>query len=247
MREEIAALVELHQGLDRQGPGSSDFSRQILASLPALRESPRIADLGCGAGAGSLVLAEWFDVPIRAVDSCRVFLDRLEARAAERGLSSRIKVHEADMGTLDWPAHSLDLIWSEGAAYNLTFPGALSAWRPLLVAGGLAVISELSWFAENPTVEARTFWGTGYPTLAGEQQNCDHAVKAGFEVLSTRRLPSDSWWEFYYGPLLECVEVLRPTANPLMQRVIQDTEAEIDLFRRCSDDFGYTFYVLRAC
>jgi serine/threonine-protein kinase HipA len=247
MCEERAALVELHQGLDRQGPGSSDFSRQILASLPALRELPRIADLGCGAGAGSLLLAEWFGVPIRAVDSCRVFLDQLEARAAEQGLSSHIQVHEADMGALYWPARSLDLIWSEGAAYNLTFPGALNAWRPLLAAGGLAVISELSWFAENPTVESRRFWEAGYPTLASEQQNCDYAVKADFEVLSTCRLPSASWWEFYYGPLLERIAVLRPKASPVMKQVIQDTEAEMDLFRRCSDEFGYTFYVLRAC
>ncbi len=246
MNEEIAALIELHHGLDRQGPGSREFSRQMLASLPTLREAPRIADLGCGAGEGSLVLAEWFDVPVKAVDLCRVFLDQLEARAAEQGLTPLIQVLEADMGALEWPEHSLDLIWSEGAAYNLTFPGALKTWHPLLVPGGLAIISELSWFCDRPPEEARVFWNAVYPTLANERENCRHAADAGFEVLATRRLPEEVWWEFYYGPLLTRIEVLRPTANPQMQQVIQDTEAEIDLFRRCGTEYGYTFYVLRA-
>ena len=246
MNEEIAALIELHHGLERQGPGDREFSRQILASLPTLRDAPRIADLGCGAGAGSLVLAEWFDAPVKAVDLCRVFLDQLEARASEQGLTPLIQTVEADMGTLDWPAQSLDLIWSEGAAYNLTFPGALKTWRPLLVPGGLAVVSELSWFCDRPPEEARLFWNAAYPSLANEQENGRHAIDAGFEVLTTRRLPEEAWWEFYYEPLLARIEALRPTASPQLQQVIQDTEAEIDLFRRWGTEYGYTFYVLRA-
>lgn len=247
MNEEIAALIELHQGLDRQGPGSTEFSRQILASLPTLREAPRIADLGCGSGVASLLLAEWFDAPVKAVDLSRLFLDQLEARAAERRLTRLVQVQEANIGALDWPAQSLDLIWSEGAAYNLTFPGALNAWHPLLALDGLAVLSELSWFCDHPPEEARIFWNAAYPTLANEQENCTHATNAGFEVLATRRLPEEAWWEFYYGPLLARIESLRPTASPLMERIIQDTEAEIGLFRRCGTEYGYTFYVLRAC
>ncbi len=246
MNEEIAALIELHRGLERQGPGDHDFSRQVLASLPNLPEAPRIADFGCGAGAGSLLLAEWFNVRVKAVDLSRVFLDQLEALATERGLAHLIQTLEADMGALDWPAQSLDLIWSEGAAYNLTFPGALKTWRPFLAPGGLAVVSELSWFCDRPPEEARTFWNVAYPALANEQENCRHAAESGFEVLATRRLPSEYWWKYYYGPLLVRMNTLRPTASPIMGQVIQETEVEMDLFRRFSTEYGYTFYVLRA-
>lgn len=34
--------------------------------------------------------------------------------------------------------------------------------------------------------------------------------------------------------------------SPAMQQVIAETRLEIDLFRRHSDAYGYTFYVLRA-
>ncbi|MBL7648306.1 MAG: class I SAM-dependent methyltransferase [Candidatus Hydrogenedentes bacterium] len=246
MNEEIAALIELHRGLERLGPGSREFSLQILASLPTLREAPRIADLGCGAGAATLLLAEWFNVPVKAVDLSGVFLQHLDARAAELGLTPMIQTFHADMGALNWPEQSLDLLWSEGAAYNLTFPGALNAWRPLLTPGGLAVVSELSWFSDNPPEEARDFWAAAYPTLAGEQANTRHAREANFEVLATRRLPTACWWEFYYGPLLERVEALRAQADPVMSQVIHDTEVEIDLFRRYAAEYGYTFYILRA-
>ena len=245
MNEEIAALIALHAGLERQGPGDPEFSRRILAGLPTLLESPRIADLGSGAGEGSLLLAEWFGTTVTAVDLSRTFLDQLELRAKKAGLLHLIQTLEADMGQLDWPDASIDLLWSEGAAYNLTFPGALRAWHSLLSRGGLAIISELSWFNENPAAPAREFWAAAYPTLATEAENAQHARDAGFDVISMERLPDEAWWTHYYGPLQNRMETLRATADPVMAQVIRDTDVEIDLFRNHSSDYGYTFYVLR--
>ena len=48
----IEALIRLHSGLERQGPGDSDFSDFIIKQIPELPPNPRIADIGCGAGAG---------------------------------------------------------------------------------------------------------------------------------------------------------------------------------------------------
>ncbi|WAS98265.1 methyltransferase domain-containing protein [Nannocystis punicea] len=244
--ELLAALIELHRGLERMGPGDPAFSREILAGLPGLPEAPRIADLGCGAGAGALLLAETFRVPVVAVDLLRSFLDQLEIRARERGLESLVRAVEGDIGALDWPAGSLDLLWSEGAAYHLTFAGAVQRWRPLLAAGGLAVISEASWFTETPAAAARAFWAAAYPAMGTEATNAERAREAGFEVLGVHRLPARAWWDNYYGPRLRRVEEVRGSASAAMRAAIRETEAEVAMFRAHAEDYGYAFYVLRA-
>lgn len=243
---EIAALIALHDGLEHLGPADASVSRAILAELPPLPVAPHIVDLGCGTGASALLLADWFGTSIKAVDLSAEFLRTLEALAASRGLVDRIETIQADMGALDWPEASVDLLWSEGAAYNLTFTGALQAWRPLLTPGGLAVISELSWFTDSPPEAARAFWDPRYPTLATEGDNCAQARAAGFDVLSTRRLSAEAWWRSYYDPLLARVASLKPTADPVMASALAETELETSIFRAHSDHYGYTFYVLRA-
>ena len=80
----IRALIELHRGLERQGPGDTDFSNFIISQISELPENPRMADIGCGAGAGALFLADKFNSKVRAVDFSRDFLDELENRAKQQ-------------------------------------------------------------------------------------------------------------------------------------------------------------------
>ena len=243
---QIKALIELHRGLERQGPGDPSFSEHILSLLPELPPNPRIVDLGCGAGAGALILAKWFKTRVTAVDFSRPFLEDLEDLAKARGLDHLIETVETDMGSIDWPPGSVDLLWSEGAAYNLTFEGALHTWRPLLAPDGLAVISEISWFTDQIPKPALDFWQEAYPQMANESENATLARGSGFEVLSVNRLPTQAWWTYYYDPLKNRMDALRPTADPDMQAVISETEFEIQFFEKYSDSYGYTFYLLQA-
>jgi serine/threonine-protein kinase HipA len=243
---QIIALIELHRGLERQGPGDPAFSEHILTTLPELPPNPRIVDLGCGAGAGALILARWSGTTITAVDFARPFLDDLESRARAQGLDHLIKTVEADIGNLNWPPGSIDLLWSEGAAYNLTFEGALKTWRPLMAPNGIAVISEITWFTSDIPVPVLEFWQEAYPQIASESQNTALARTAGFDVLGVHRLPNQAWWTYYYDPLIERMETLRPSADPLVQRVIKETDAEIAFFKKYGDCYGYAFYLLKA-
>lgn len=242
--DSIRALIELHRGLARQGPGDAAFARALLTTLPPLPPEPRIADLGCGGGESALMLAEHFRGPVLAVDLTPDFLDDLKLRAAAAGLADRITTIQADMGTLDWPPGSIDLLWSEGAAYNLGFEEALRSWRPLLADGGIAVMSEMTWFTESPNPAAKTYWQAAYPGMADEAENRVRATRAGYRVLDTRRLPSQAWWDNYYGPLRRRMETLRD--RPDLQDAIQETRQEMALFERFSDQYGYAFYVLQA-
>ncbi len=245
MDEYIESLIDLHQGIGREGPGDVSFSRRILSALPPLPPKPRIVDLGCGSGAGALLLAECFGQPVTAVDLSQRFLDQMMAYAHARGLEGLIHPLACDFGELPLASGSVDLIWSEGAAYNLTFAGALNKWRPLSTPTGVAVISEISWFTSDIPDALRRYWESVYPAIAGEAENIARAKASGFDVISTHRLPSQAWWDHYYDPLLKRIsEISNPT--PVMQAVIAETRAEIDLFRQYSRYYGYTFYVMTA-
>ena len=241
----IAALIDLHRGLDRQGPGDEAVSRRILAQLPPLPPQPNIADLGCGTGVSAVLLADWFKTTVRAVDFAPDFLAEAAQRAKRLGLQDQIQWIEADFGALDWPPGELDLLWSEGAAYNLTFAGALAVWKPLLKPGGLAVISELSWFTEDIPALAQAYWQQAYPAMASEADNIQTALSQGFEMLGIERLPAEAWWQNYYHPLKAKIQALGNPPDPVMQSVIQETQAEIALFEQYSDAYGYSVYLLR--
>jgi serine/threonine-protein kinase HipA len=242
----VKALIELHSGLDRQGPGDNDFSKFIIEQIPALPPDPRIADLGCGAGAGTLILAENFHSRIKAVDFSREFLDQLSARARQKGLEDCIEIIECDIGNLGWGAGTLDLIWSEGAAYNITFKGALDAWRPLLADNGIAVISEMNYFSANVSGTVTEFMQNAYPGIKTESGNVDLINASGFEVLGVHRLPSKAWWDNYYEPLREKINTIESPGDSVIQSVISETLEEMELFKQYGDEYGYTYYVMRA-
>jgi len=245
--EYIAALTDLHRGLDRKGPGDPDFSLSILSilsSLSILPLKPRIADLGCGSGAGALLLARHYQSTVRAVDSSAVFIEELKARAKRLDIEHLIIPIQGDMAKLDWSAGSVDLLWSEGAAYNLGFEEALNIWRSFLANSGIAVISEMSWFTDHAPEPAIVYWQNAYPMMGTEAENIDRANRSGFRVLSTHRLPSQSWWLYYYEALYRRMYEIDIT--PMNQLVIRETEEEMKLFETFSDFYGYTFYILQA-
>ena len=242
----IRALIELHRGLERQGPGDTEYSNFIVSQIPELPENPRIADIGCGTGAGTLFLADKFRSKVRAVDFSREFLDELINRAKQRGLEHLVEAIECDMGSLDWAPETIDLLWSEGAAYILTFRGALKAWRPLMAANGIAVISEMSYFTSDMPESVRAYWQNAYPDIGTESENSNHANASGFEILGIHRLPSAFWWDNYYGPLSEIMIAFKHSEDSIMQSVIKETEEEMMFFEEHEKYYGYSFYIMKA-
>lgn len=242
----IAALIRLHSGLERQGPGDIDVSEYILKQLPKLPPNPRIADIGCGAGAGALFLAKKYQSVVKAVDFSREFLDQMMHRARLQGLEELIDPIECDMARLDWESETIDLLWSEGAAYSITFEGALKAWRPFMAANGVAVISEMNYFSNDVPQSVRQSMKNIYPGIKTESKNVEIITAAGFESLAVHRLPSEAWWSNYYDPLRENLEALKDTGDDMMQAVIKDTQAEMTFFKEHEKDYGYTFYIMRA-
>ena len=180
------------------------------------------------------------------MDFSREFLDELEERAKLRGLEHLVETIECDMGRLDWNPESIDLLWSEGAAYNLTFKGALKAWRPLMAANGIAVISEINYFTSEVPESVRVYWQNAYPAIGSESENAKHANSSGFGILGIHRLPSKAWWDNYYGPLRENIDACKHSQDSVMQTVIRETEEETKLFEAHAKHYGYSFYIMKA-
>jgi SAM-dependent methyltransferase len=242
----IEALILLHSGLERQGPGDSDFSDYIIKQLPELPPNPRIADIGCGAGAGALILAKNYHSKVKAVDFSKEFLDQMMHQARQEGLEDLIEPVECDMGNLGWEPETIDLLWSEGAAYNITFEGALEAWRPLLAEHGIAVISEMNYFSNDVPEIVPKYMKTAYPGIKTESKNADLINSSGFEGLAVHRLPSKAWWDNYYNPLRENIKALKDTGDEVMRAVLNETEEEMKFFKEHQEHYGYTYYIMRA-
>ncbi|MFQ5927677.1 MAG: SAM-dependent methyltransferase [Terriglobia bacterium] len=243
----LEAFFTLHSDLPRQGPGSDASTLEAINCLPGLPESPRVLDLGCGPGRQTLVLARTLKVPVVAIDVHQPFLDQLTLAAGKAGLADYVQTRRISMDALDYPAESIDLIWSEGAAYIIGLSKALRLWRPLLRTGGLLAFTEATWLTDNPPVEAAAFWENAYPDITTIAENLRKAEAEKYEVIDTFPLPAEDWWAEYYAPLQKRITALRSAAAawPELAAVIAETEQEINMFARFSDSYGYVFYILR--
>ena len=87
--------------------------------MPGIGPQTRILDIGCGTGCRTLVLARGTQARILAVDHHPPFVDVINREAARLGIVNRLEARVADMRRLDFADGSFDLIWCEGAIYNV--------------------------------------------------------------------------------------------------------------------------------
>jgi ubiquinone/menaquinone biosynthesis C-methylase UbiE len=150
---EFQLLMDLHRPSERQGPGGDAETRRALELAGLDRSRPlEVADIGCGTGASTLLLAMELDADITAVDFMPEFLDELQVRARDYGVADRITTLNCSMDDLPFDEGEFDVIWSEGAVYNMGFEAGISAWSRFLKPGGKLIVSEITWLsATRPT------------------------------------------------------------------------------------------------
>lgn len=180
-----------------------------------------------------------------AVDLYRPYLDELHRKALEAGLAHRLAVIEADMARLPFPEGSFDLIWSEGAIYNVGFRRGLELWRPLLRLRGCLAVTDAVYLVPQPDREVRTFWNENYPTMTTVEENLKEIAAAGYRLLGHFVLPQGDW-ENYYGPLEARLEALAAghEGDEGMEAVIAMEREEIALWKRWGGQYGYAFFVM---
>jgi ATP-binding cassette subfamily B protein len=173
-----------------------------------LPSSPRVADLGCGAGAQTLHLASLLDGSILAIDRHPPLIERLRTTLEEQGLSGRVAARVADMSALDLRPASFDLVWSEGALYNLGLETALPMCADLLRSGGYLAFTEAVWRTMDPPPEVREAFAD-YSTM-GRVEDVVSLIEANaFSLVDHFDLPDEAWWADFYDPMEYRIEALR--------------------------------------
>jgi ubiquinone/menaquinone biosynthesis C-methylase UbiE len=126
---DVALICEFFSGMERQGPGSPEATIKALSFIDNINEKSNIADLGCGTGGQTIILAQNITGNITGIDLFPGFIDKLNDNARKLNLQNRVKGVIGSMGELDFQLNELDLIWSEGAIYNIGFEKGLNYWN----------------------------------------------------------------------------------------------------------------------
>jgi cyclopropane fatty-acyl-phospholipid synthase-like methyltransferase len=246
--DDLQMLIDLHQDAVRQGPGGDEQTRLAIAlsGLKAQR-GLRIADIGCGTGASTLILAQELDADITAVDFLPAFLQKLEHAAAAAGVADRITTRAQSMDALSFAAGELDAIWSEGAIYNMGFEAGVVAWQPFLKAGGILAVSELTWLTQERPAALQAHWDGEYPEVDTASAKMAILEKHGFSPTGYFVLPEHCWLDNYYRPMRERFSTLLAAHghSGAVKALIAAEEAEMALYEEYRAFVSYGYYIAR--
>ena len=243
---ELDYIIDLHLNSERQGPGSEADTLKALEFTDLLKkENLKIADIGCGSGGQTMTLAKYLKGSITAVDLFPPFLDELNEKAKNLGIGNRIKTLACPMEELPFEENSFDLIFSEGAIYNIGFENGIKQWRKFLKPGGFLAVSEITWTTNQRPKALEEYWLNEYPEISQAHKKIAQLEANGYSLRGYFKLPPKSWIEHYYNPLAERLNAFleRNNNHEFAKNVVEDTKSEIELYLKYKDYYSYGFYI----
>src|SRR6056297_91889 len=246
--DDYKLLIDLHKGGHRQGPGG-DAETELALNLTMIdREAPlKVADIGCGTGASTILLARLLNARITAVDFLQDSLDVLVQRAESAGVANKISPLARSMDDLPFADEELDIIWSEGAIYNIGFEKGVADWRRFLKSGGLLVASEITWLTDSRPAELQKHWDREYPEINVASAKIRVLEKHGFSPVGYFVLPEHCWLEEYYRPMQAKFEdfLNRNGNTEEALEIVTAEQKEIDLYERYKAHISYGMYIAK--
>ena len=151
------------------------------------------------------------------------------------------------MDDLPYEENSVNIIWSEGSAFIMGLIPALTYWKKFLKPDGYLVVSDCTWFTDAPFEECRNFWNEVGPDMKNEKDTAALIQAIGYSIISSFRLPAPGWWDHYYTPLSNRMDLLRKkyANNDEAGIILMQLKNEMEIHRKYSDEYGYTFFILQ--
>lgn len=242
---DVSMICEYFLGVERQGPGSPGTSLKALSFIDNLGDGSRIADIGCGTGGQTMVLAQNVPGKITGVDFFPAFIDRFNSSAAGLNLQDRVRGTVGSMDDLKFGEGELDLLWSEGAIYNIGFERGLREWRRFLKTGGYIAVSEVSWFTGERPDEIEAFWADAYPEIDTIPNKTAILQEAGYIPTAIFVIPESDWTEHFYAPQEAARKVFlkKYAGNKAAEELIANQRYEEELYAKYKAYYGYVFYI----
>lgn len=216
---------------------------KALSFIDNLTDESLIADLGCGTGGQTMTLARHAPGRITGLDFFPGFIDRFNADARRLHLADRVKGVVGSMDALPFRAGELDLIWSEGAIYNIGFERGLNEWREYLKPGGYLAVSESVWFTDERPTEIHDFWVDAYPEIDTIPNKVAQIHRAGYLPVAAFVLPETCWMEHYFAPLAKARELFaaKYPGDSTAEGLMAFQRYEEELYRKYNEFYGYVF------
>jgi len=238
-------ICEYYSAFERQGPGSPEMTAMAAGFIGGLHENSCIADLGCGTGGQTRVLAGLVPGVITGIDLFPAFIDLFNQEAERMNLSNRVRGITGSMDNLPFQEGEMDLIWSEGAIYNIGFERGVNEWRKFLKTGGYLAVSDASWFTDDRPAEIEKFWHDAYPEINTIPVKTAQLQHAGYIPVATFILPENCWTDHFYAPQKPAQEAFlkKHAGNNTVEDFIAMERHEMQLYARFKEYYGYVFYI----
>jgi ubiquinone/menaquinone biosynthesis C-methylase UbiE len=207
----------------------------------------KVADIGCGTGASAIQLAQELNAEVTAVDFLPPFIEELRARAKAQGVADRITTLECSMDALPFTEGEFDVIWSEGAIYNMGFKAGVSAWKRFLKPGGKLVVSEITWLTAERPSGLQDHWDAEYPEIDVASAKIKSLEQRGYTPEGYFYLPESCWIDNYYRPLQNGFDafVERNGGSPQVREIVECEKKEVALYKKYRRYYSYGVYIAR--
>ncbi|MFP3912546.1 MAG: class I SAM-dependent methyltransferase [Desulfobacteraceae bacterium] len=240
-------ICEYFSGIERQGPGSPGVTIKALSFIDNLTNESEIADIGCGTGGQTMVLAEHTPGHITGIDLFADFINIFKGNSRKLNVQDRVDGIVGSMDNLPLQKGELDLIWSEGAIYSMGFERGLNEWHNFLKTGGFIAVSEASWFTEERPIEIDAFWKDAYPEMDIISNKVKQVQRAGYVPIATFVLPEKCWTEHFYVPQVSAQErfLKKYSGHKNAEELVENQRHEAELYYKYKEFYGYVFYIGR--
>ena len=216
---ELNLICDFFSNMERQGPGSPEVTLKALSFIDNLTEKSLIADIGCGTGGQTMVLAGHVTGQVTGLDFLSGFIDIFNHNARQSGLQNRVT---GIVGSMD----------------DLPFRNKK---------GGYLAVSECSWFTDERPAEINDFWMDAYPEIDTIPNQVAKIHKAGYLPVATFILPENCWTDHYFTPKVAAQKIFltKYAGNKIAEEFSMLQSIEEELYHKYKEYYGYTFFIAK--